>query len=437
MAAFQYPLVCLMAVAMMIAPIAISASVKGVETPPAPAVHYLMHFEQVHLSGEALMEKHERHRRKVLTMEGVVEPVKIDFSAYGKDFNLELRQNAELFIDGAVAVRVHTDAGIETSPLDTSPWYTGHLKGDPASVVEGRIQDGQLHCSVFTGEGVTYRLEPTHKHFKGKQQFSHVIFPFSAVRDVAKPPGTPANQSWCGCGASGFHEEHEAHDHQEHYDSPLRRMASEIKERSRRAFPVKNTCEFGLYSDHRFYSDSAFGQSNVSTTTSAMIEQLSFAAAIYASTNFDLRTGVDFVGFSPVHALAAVTVFTTPTATGNPWETISTSSTDFLNQAKKLPNMARCLNAGFTAISFDGGVLGLAPVGVACTGNGDGNKVSISTGYSFDTVAQFSQRAVVFTHEVGHNWGISHDDSCSSYCSTHASECDGIAYTGGAAKRTL
>ena len=204
-------------------------------------------------------------------------------------------------------------------------------------VTIGAIPDGQLHCSVFTGEGVTYRLEPTHKHFKGKQQFSHVIFPFSAVRDVAKPPGTPANQSWCGCGASGFHEEHEEHeehDHQEQHDSPLRRMASEIKERSRRAFPVKNTCEFGLYSDHRFYGDAAFGQSSVSTTTSAMIEQLSFAAAIYASTNFDLRTGVDFVGFSPVHALAAVTVFTTPTATGNPWGTISTSSADFLNQAK-------------------------------------------------------------------------------------------------------
>lgn len=35
------------------------------------------------------------------------------------------------------------------------------------------------------------------------------------------------------------------------------------------------------------------------------------------------------------------------------------------------------------------------------------------------------------THEVGHNFGMNHDDSCASYCASNPTECSGNSVTGG------
>lgn len=113
-----------------------------------------------------------------------------------------------------------------------------------------------------------------------------------------------------------------------------------------------------LIADHRFYADSNYGGSSVKTVQQLVIETQQFANTVYSQTNIN--------GHVVSLAIAKIVIYTSQNSVGNPFAVDVTTAGAFLSQLMTGCYNDVCLAHGFTAITFDGGILGLANVGTTC-----------------------------------------------------------------------
>eukprot|EP00041_Stephanoeca_diplocostata_P033403 m.1103246 g.1103246 ORF g.1103246 m.1103246 type:complete len:299 (-) comp24330_c0_seq9:222-1118(-) len=175
-----------------------------------------------------------------------------------------------------------------------------------------------------------------------------------------------------------------------------------------------------IIADHRYFT--SVGGSSTLTTQNKLIDMVENADQIFTFTNFD---GVD----KQIHlAIRKLTIFETASSTvlgfSNPHAVATSNSQTFLEQLAVVGHSAYCLAHTLTYQDFSGGVLGLAYVGTICAvpgGSGASNNCGITTALNQGAQSSSLQTNIVFAHEVGHNFGMGHDNGCATWCNTQSS----------------
>eukprot|EP00051_Salpingoeca_urceolata_P016028 m.210977 g.210977 ORF g.210977 m.210977 type:complete len:1408 (+) comp18570_c2_seq2:346-4569(+) len=404
----------------------------------------IAHHHRINLDSTNLDSQHHRVRR---SEPGAVH-VNVEFDAFDRHFDL-LLQPTRLPFSPRLQATLITDHGPEPIDFKPSAFYRGVARGRSSdeSDIRALIVDGVLDGSVWV-DGETYYIEPAHRY--NVTTHSHVVYKMS---DVAPVPA----------GACGLTDDHDhghgqghghghghgagsmdgaAHPHeklvygQKDQGIPTSKYTHENM-RVRRAGaggdPLKNTCELALIADHRFFASSQ-GQSSAVTTANALVAYLEDVNRIYKFTDWDgVGTGIQL-------AVAQLTVYDSAVASGNPFpDSGSSDSSAFLDQLSAVDWSDFCLAHAFTTLDFDSGVLGLAYVGTICRDSANfgtssftgqtlrSRNTGITTITNFGSTSPRTQSMLVFAHELGHNFGSNHDDSCSSFCASNP--CDGVSCT--------
>eukprot|EP00039_Didymoeca_costata_P030934 m.32244 g.32244 ORF g.32244 m.32244 type:complete len:964 (+) comp8391_c0_seq2:184-3075(+) len=372
---------------------------------------------------------HIKSQRRLVRRSGGAEMLKINFQAFDQEFNLKLAHSDKQFADNFRVEFVRESGRVDNIFVDKSIWFRGRLHGPGTADSDVRahvVENGVFATINLNGE--IFRLEPmnnkTHTHIRRRDMeiYNHVIYSHSHTET------DPRQKAVCGI-----------HDHDNH-DSATSKYAKPPKDqvedfmrdandgRQRRVidWDTQHTCVMSLVSD-RYYFESE-GESSAVTTANKMIAVLEDANAIYSTTTF---TGLQD-GYRVQLAVGKITIFETSGSSGsivNPFKTSSTTDASrFLDEfsgesgSPPLGHDEFCLAHAFTRQDFDEGTLGLAWLGTICQND---KNTGISTIVNFGSTVPYTQFMLVFAHEVGHNFGMSHDNSCAAYCAENPSECSG------------
>ncbi|EDQ84835.1 uncharacterized protein MONBRDRAFT_29860 [Monosiga brevicollis MX1] len=369
-----------------------------------PLAPHIRHFEEVDLNLDALHAEHGRVRRS--GRRDATLPFSLD--VFGLHFAADLKPDHSM-ISPRFEVHVHNQDQAWTEPYNFNIFYSGKPHGMPGSSVHVTMFNGTLHGRIHT-RTETYNIHPAQRY--GRSERSHVVYRSS---DVAY------NMSHDFCGT---HSEHDPYAH-EHLGTSVLQAEQHIRQTAGSRFrrtgyqgdATKRVCEMALVADHRFYATR--GQSSVPQTTTALLEWLDYINRIYKFTDFvdDIGTGIQL-------NVATIIIFTSSSDAGNPFSTSTTNPNLFLDQLSSV-----------SWGDFAEGVLGLARVGQICQTPYSSPKatttgqsiLSLNTGIT-TTINYGStnedQSKLVFAHEVGHNFGASHDNACSSWCSSNPGRCE-------------
>eukprot|EP00049_Salpingoeca_infusionum_P002017 m.52975 g.52975 ORF g.52975 m.52975 type:complete len:961 (-) comp11345_c0_seq2:160-3042(-) len=382
-------------------------------------------FEEVHLDLDDLQTQHQRVRRTAGES-----PIELSIPTSFSTFHISLKRNYKMFSDQFV-IHVHGSNGTRTMPFNQHNFFRGTLKGDANADVRATMLGNTIKISIEYDDGLVF-VEPSHLHRRDATT-SHIVFRAEDVQTNSTP--TP-------CGVKD--EDAEQDIAQLYQEVRASQIPQAQRTRARRGYQgdsTKNTCEMALVSDHRFLAASAFGNNDLTTTATTMISWLEFANRIFQFTDFGSTIGVGIQ-----LAVAQIHIYEDGSSNANPFKTSTNDYSVFLDQVGSISWDSVCLAHGFTHQDFADGVLGLANVGTICsppsaTGSVSSNSgirvfstnTGMTTTVNFGTVSPELQSMLVFTHEVGHNFGMSHDTSCSVFCSdpSNSAHCEGSEVTGG------
>lgn len=412
--------------------------------------HAIENHDRVYLDMKALKADHNRMRRSVDSEDAP--ELSVRFRADNIHFDLRLRRSGDLFAPGFGGVDfVRADGTVEKIPLDMGAYLSGIVAGYGAdhSRVDAIVGENGIQASIAVGDKY-YRLEEASKYDVQSNSYNHVVYGSHDVNDPK--PGTCGvidhdTEDHYSKGASHLHDAPHASTMKIKYGPndnssfPNDADTDGASSRSRRAVDVsvQNTCIMHLLADKHFLAQNG---GDATTTANVLVSHLTDVNNIYRFTNFD------GVAASIKLAIGKLTVFdrvengnqVSSTGEVSPFIT-TTSAQAYLDSISSISHAGYCLAHGFTHQDFDNGILGLAYVGVICqnpTGNcneGNGGSCSrntgITTSLNYDT-SSYIRTTLVIAHELGHNFGMSHDDSCSSWCATQdASACSGGSVTSG------
>jgi len=408
---------------------------------------FVMDYEEVHLDEEAMLASHHVIRRN--SGRGKLQ---WSFAAFGEQFDIVLRRHDKFLAPNASVIVVNDEgATIITDFSEMMVHYRGETGHAAVNEVRASLLQSGLHLMIYVN-GKMWSVEPSRRHAataKRTLTMSHVIFPLGAVRKIPESMDTNSTHPLSFCGTEHHaedHAEHHAEDHAEdqsndyagehHADThnPLRLNTWQSPEHYKayqslhrrlgaNGNALKNTCEMALVSDHRFYADF----NSVPATQNEMVKILEDASLIYKYTTFTSNIGIGIQLLT-----RQLLVYQTAGASGNPYVTAQTSSSEFLKQLKGnvMASASVCLKHAFTAQTFDSGVLGLAYVGTTNAGSAgicnvgtNTLNIGISTRRSFGSVTPYATLMLVFAHEVGHNFGAAHDNDCLTFCNSDPSKC--------------
>lgn len=405
----------------------LAASVAVVGGAKRPLSPYIADYETLTLDAQDL---HARHRRTTDSDE-----LHVTFSTHNRDFHLVLKQSAKALFSPNLEVTVHHADHVEHYDLDTSIFYRGHVAGAPFTTdVRATIYNGVFDGSVVH-EGGKLHVHPATRYFPNETlPFTHVAF---RATDIV----------------FNVTEAHERKFEGEAYKRMLTTQAmlssggregtaaGRASERRRRAFDknLHDTCELALVADHKYYLND--GQSSKVTTTNILVSHAEAVNQIYKFTDF---TGV---GKGIQFAIRQMKVYTDGSDSSNPYRDSDTSLSDvnnFLNRLSEGEDPSTpsgqdwnhvCLAHTFTHRDFADGVLGLAWVGASNAGicataqTFSGGKKTLNTGIttSLNFGSQVATVVVEITlaHELGHNFGSTHDTS--GLVAADSSACSGEA----------
>ncbi|EGD80043.1 hypothetical protein PTSG_10317 [Salpingoeca rosetta] len=212
-------------------------------------------YDEVHLDVNDMQHRHRRARQH--TQQG---PMQVEFSAFGKDYVLDMRMSHDMFGDGFTIER-HTDEGVKLARMDMHIFFRGEVAGEEGSDVRATVTDGVFKGTIRTGGDILY-LEPAHR-FSRDIATSHVAYWASSVNLTS--PHDHDHSKVCGV---------DSHSHDSEIEAILDRMRradhkymKQYQRRQRRGFqgdPTKTTCQMALVSDHRFFATT--GESDAGTT---------------------------------------------------------------------------------------------------------------------------------------------------------------------------
>eukprot|EP00048_Salpingoeca_helianthica_P007452 m.110708 g.110708 ORF g.110708 m.110708 type:complete len:825 (-) comp14336_c0_seq4:40-2514(-) len=178
--------------------------------------------------------------------------------------------------------------------------------------------------------------------------------------------------------------------------------------RERRSLQTHNTCLLAGVADFRFYS---FCGSDTASTVLSIISHVTFADEYFRATNF---SGVTNIGVALSKAIVYTTSGADPYYRPGSWDV-----RQLLIEFSRRDWGDVCLAHLFTYQDFGGGIQGLAWVAPASGTGGicDGYGVHTGSHYNSGLTTRMSLQStvpslmamLVTMHEIGHNFGASHD----------------------------
>ncbi|XP_065203715.1 disintegrin and metalloproteinase domain-containing protein 10-like [Planococcus citri] len=129
---------------------------------------YISHYETLSYDTQQVHEKHSRAKRSVTHDDSVVH---LSFSAHSKQFDIRLKRDLSTFSDNLVVLDSH-GAVLNSSQTDTSHIYSGHLVGEPESVVFGSLLDGVFEGKIISPSTGAYYVEKASRYFPPRSQSS-------------------------------------------------------------------------------------------------------------------------------------------------------------------------------------------------------------------------------------------------------------------------
>eukprot|EP00049_Salpingoeca_infusionum_P014341 m.267996 g.267996 ORF g.267996 m.267996 type:complete len:710 (+) comp15649_c0_seq1:490-2619(+) len=335
-------------------------------------------------------------------------PFQVDFEAFDRKFKLDLTVDQDLFAPG-FKVQVHGDGEPYEHSLDDRQYYKGTVNGDHGSFCHMRVAEDGTMRGFFNFQGEKYAIDPTSTHFDEEQQFNHVIYRLSD-HDY-KSDMEPHDQCKTRKFEGSFDEPTEG------TNTRSRRAAS--------AYVQGNVvCGLALVVDSKFYT--TIGGSDISSTVDIINQRFADVKELYDNNaiNIDSDPEAMTLGIANLEIITS-----TSTDPYNAGQSFNQEGDKFLDHIKTDPNQSArgtrfddyCLVHVFTNQEFDGGLLGLAWVGSASGIGGvcqDGGLVGgvesfLNTGFStqtnFGATVPALTSYLVVAHELGHNFGSSHD----------------------------
>ncbi|XP_063695288.1 disintegrin and metalloproteinase domain-containing protein 10-like [Bolinopsis microptera] len=288
---------------------------------------------------------------------------------------------------------------------------SGQVKGDKTSSATGYLDEDDKFVGRVHLKGILYHVEPALRHNLPGSEYDSVMYRgsqepilHSQLVRTLQPP------------RSGGADKTARADKSARADKTARAKRAVYNYKRKSLDSLKNrTCAVLLAADHLFFEH--IGKGSRATTTKELLLHLYEANKIYRSTDFDFDGRSDNIGF----AVGNVTIFQHENMAENKFFGEIKSSSDYLVRWSEYDHSSYCLALCFTYRDFESGVLGLAYVGAKDRTGGicdqrysmNGHKASFNTGIvsmmNFGAYVGHDVSFIILSHELGHNFGASHD----------------------------
>ena len=273
--------------------------------------------------------------------------------------------------------------------------YRGSVVGDDGSLVAGSLLEDGLSAMIRVSSGTTWMIEPaarlTPSPIAGDTR--HAIYRGSDLNPT---------DHHCGTDTSGI-------------------RIPGLEGEGGIAGATPNWAEIGIETDYEFFQKNS---SNVTTT----INDIEL-----------VMNSVDFIFNRDVNIAYEITVIVVRTAVADPYTStvIGDRLCEFRNQWNSAPenSIQRDIAHMFSGVSYAGGTIGVAYLGVVCnqSGNNCGGNGNLAYGIvesKYLVNAPLYLRVSLSTHELGHNWEATHcdgagDPNCHIMCSAN-NACGGV-----------
>ncbi|XP_065897950.1 ADAM 17-like protease isoform X2 [Dysidea avara] len=357
----------------------------------------------------------------------------VKFTMMGRDFQLRLSPHQKLFASDFVAYRVDRHGNKMLHEVDKNRFYSGHVLGDKRSLVVAHISEVGMFTGMVTTSDEVYHIEPSHRFIKEPHNYHMIAYRLSDVKfdisnksiDFEYGPNIDDDGHFTKSqpfgkiihnGVTGHHGNH--------------RLKRALK---------SNTCQMYLVADTHFFN--AIGNNNVDDTIIFMVSLVSRNdLRTFRETTFPLNNGTLITRLGIQVSLVMVHTEFSDNPDRFPYNTGDGADIDMiLTRFSTLPSTATppeepqqdraCLAHLFTYRAFSQSRLGLANIASPSLGATGGicstplrvgsNTMVYNTGVSSFRLGSRTLLLVegdlVFSHEIGHNWGSFHDppeDGC-------------------------
>uniref|UniRef100_A0A9J2PF18 Peptidase M12B domain-containing protein n=1 Tax=Ascaris lumbricoides TaxID=6252 RepID=A0A9J2PF18_ASCLU len=342
---------------------------------------------------------------------------RLTFSAFNRRFDLYLTPKRGLLHSKFVGRQIDADGNERPLPVDPDDHFEGHVHGEKDSIVSLTFdEEGALLGMVHVG-GETFAFEPARLH-----QVSHNYGDVLAYRTSDMTLNFTMNDGiYCCSNGSSL---------------PLMSPVVEASRKRPKRFSetiYKNRCPLRVVADHLFFN--AIGNGSSAFSARYLINVIDRVNALYTTTEWgedEQGRRLNNMGFM----IKDMVVHTVPTRSDpDHYNAVFTGKRN-VNQlldsfSRRQGSDQYCLVHLFTAQSFENGVLGLGYIsspelhsaGGICSpkSHTSGGDVYYNTALSSAKTTQGGtvitrEADIVTAHELGHNWGATHDDS-SAECS--------------------
>ncbi|KAM3727579.1 ADAM 17-like protease [Dirofilaria immitis] len=332
------------------------------------------------------------------------------FRAFNRFFDIYLTPKKGILHKNFKCREIDGDGYEKLCTINPNEYFGGHLHGAADSIVAITYDDEGSLLGIVQSDGEMYIFEPAKIHFKTAHPREVLAYRNSDL----KLNYMTVNGSFCSSILV-------ANPINASFSQPLR-----MKRLS--ALPVhKNRCSLRVVADYRFFR--TIGNGSQAFSARYLINVIDRVNALYTTTDW----GIDEDGRHLINMgfmIKEMIIHTSPTV-DQPNHYNSNNETK-RNVKDVLDNFSRnqgsdkyCLVHLFTAQSFENDVLGLAYIsspeldaagGICSIQNKDQFGIvyyntalsSAKTTYGGTVVSR--EADIVTAHELGHNWGATHDD---------------------------